>query len=392
MAGKIALAFSGGLDTAFCVKYLKDEQDFEVHTIHVNTGGFSAEETAGIRDKAYSLGAAHHSSIDISDRYYNDCIRFLVFGNMLRNRNYPMSVSSERSFQAMAVADYAREKGIGAVAHGSTGAGNDQVRFDLVFRIMLPGARIIAPIRDLRLTRKYEMEYLRGKGVPIDEKSHKYSINKGLWGTSVGGQETLGSASGLPEEAWNSHLSENEPREISMDFVKGEVSGGLSMIRELDETGSAFAIGRDIHVGDTIIGIKGRVGFEAPAPMMIISAHRVLEKHVLTKWQIYWKDQLSEWYGMMLHEGMYLDPVMRNIEKFLADAQEKVSGKVFLKLRPYSFEVTGVESEFDLMSASGAKYGEENPDWTGEDVTGFTKILGNSLKTYHNVNRTNHQK
>lgn len=391
MSDKIALAFSGGLDTAFCVKYLKEDQGFEVHTIHINTGGFSAEEMAGIEEKAYALGAARHTAIDISERYYRDCIRYLVFGNMLRNRNYPMSVSSERSFQAMAVANYARENGINAVAHGSTGAGNDQVRFDLVFRIMLPGVRIIAPVRDLSLTRKYELEYLKDKGVRIEDKDHKYSINKGLWGTSVGGQETLGSSKGLPEEAWNSHLQEEGPSEISLVFDQGELAGGLEKIRELDKTGSAYALGRDIHVGDTIIGIKGRVGFEAPAPLMIISAHRVLEKHVLTKWQIYWKDQLSEWYGMMLHEGMYLDPVMRNIESFLEDAQKNVSGKVFLKLRPFSFEVTGVESDFDLMAASGAKYGEENPDWTGGDVTGFTKIMGNSLKTYHSVNRTKQQ-
>ena len=387
MAKKVVLAFSGGLDTAFCVKYLRDDLGYEVHSVHVDTGGFSEKDLAEVEEKAYSLGASHHSIIDVSDQYYRKCIRFLVYGNMLRNKSYPMSVSSERSFQAMAVAEYAIEKGINTIAHGSTGAGNDQVRFDLVFQIMIPGVEILAPIRDHKLTRQYEMDYLRKKGVDLEAGAHSYSINKGLWGTSVGGKETLSSHSGLPEEAWPGQLKEQGSREISLEFEKGEIAGGLEGIREIDAAGSAFAIGRGIHTGDTIIGIKGRVGFEAPAPLMIIGAHQVLEKHVLTKWQMYWKDQLSEWYGMMLHEGLYLDPVMRNIEKFLEDSQQNVSGKVFLKLQPYTFEVSGVESGFDLMTASGAKYGEENPDWSGEDVIGFTKIISNSLKTYHAVNK-----
>jgi len=387
MAKKVVLAFSGGLDTAFCVKYLRDELDYEVHSVHIDTGGFSDKDLAEVEQKAYSLGASHHSIVDVSDQYYQKCIRFLVYGNMLRNKSYPMSVSSERSFQAIAVAEYAMEKGINTIAHGSTGAGNDQVRFDLVFQIMIPGVEIIAPIRDKKLTRQYEMDYLKEKGVDLDSGAHKYSINKGLWGTSVGGKETLSSHSGLPEEAWPGQLTEKGSREITLEFEKGEIVGGLDGIREIDAAGSSFAIGRGIHTGDTIIGIKGRVGFEAPAPIMIIGAHQVLEKHVLTKWQMYWKDQLSEWYGMMLHEGLYLDPVMRNIEKFLEDSQQNVSGKVFLKLQPYSFEVSGVESEFDLMTASGAKYGEENPEWSGEDVIGFTKIISNSLKTFHAVNK-----
>jgi argininosuccinate synthase len=386
MAKKVVLAFSGGLDTAFCVKYLSDELGYEVHSVHVDTGGFTEKELKEIADKAYSLGVSHHSSIDVSEKYYQECIRFLVYGNMLRNKTYPMSVSSERTFQAIAVAEYAMENDINTIAHGSTGAGNDQVRFDLVFQIMIPGVEILAPVRDHKLSRQYELDYLKKKGVQLETGAHSYSINKGLWGTSVGGKETLTSHSGLPEEAWPGQLKDKGSRVLTLEFEKGETRGGLESIRNIDAAGSLFAIGRGIHTGDTIIGIKGRVGFEAPGPIMIIGAHQFLEKHVLTKWQMYWKDQLSEWYGMMLHEGLYLDPVMRNIEKFLEDSQQNVSGKVHLELKPYSFEVYGVESEYDLMTASGAKYGEENPDWSGEDVIGFTKIISNSLKTYHAVN------
>lgn len=392
MSKQIVLAFSGGLDTAFCVKYLTEDLGFEVHTVFVNTGGFSDTELEGITGKAYMLGAKHHENIDVTADYYRRCIRYLIFGNMLRNRTYPMSVSSERTFQAIAVAEYARGKGISTIAHGSTGAGNDQVRFDMVFRVLAPEIRIIAPVRDLKFTRQYEKDYLVSKGVEIMAEAHDYSINKGLWGTSVGGRETLSSHSGLPETAWPGQLTRTENTLLTIEFFKGELTGGVDRIREISTTGQSFAIGRGIHTGDTIIGIKGRVGFEAPGPLMIIQAHQALEKHVLTKWQIYWKDQLSEWYGMMLHEGFYLDPVMRNIEKFLDDSQQNVTGKVFLALRPYSFEVTGIESEFDLLGASGANYGEENPEWTGDDVKGFIRILSNSLKTYHTVNTFTGQK
>jgi argininosuccinate synthase len=387
MSKQIVLAFSGGLDTAFCVKYLTEDLGFEVHTVFVNAGGFADTELEGITGKAYMLGAKHHENIDVTADYYQRCIRYLIFGNMLRNKTYPMSVSSERTFQAMTVAEYARSRGIGMIAHGSTGAGNDQVRFDMVFRILAPEIRIIAPVRDLKFTREYEKNYLAGKGVELTTEAHKYSINKGLWGTSVGGRETLSSHYGLPENAWPGQLTRTENESLTLEFLMGELTGGVDRIREINTTGQSFAIGRGIHTGDTIIGIKGRVGFEAPGPLMIIQAHQVLEKHVLTKWQIYWKDQLSEWYGMMLHEGLYLDPVMRNIEKFLEDSQQNVTGKVFLALRPYSFEVTGIESEFDLLAASGARYGEENPDWTGDDIKGFIRILSNSLKTYHTVNK-----
>jgi argininosuccinate synthase len=388
MAKQVVLAYSGGLDTAFCVKFLTEDLGYEVHTVLVNTGAFSTEELGKLTEKAYSLGAKNHENLDITEKYYSQCVRYLIFGNILRNKTYPMSVSSERTFQALAVAEYAQRRGIQTIAHGSTGAGNDQVRFDMVFRIIAPEATIIAPIRDLKLTRQYEKEYLTGKGIEIKADTHKYSINKGLWGTSVGGKETLSSHSSLPEEAYPGQLEKTENTSLTLQFHNGELLGGVDRIREISARGQTYAIGRGIHTGDTIIGIKGRVGFEAPGPMMILQAHQVLEKHVLTKWQIYWKDQLSEWYGMMLHEGFFLDPVMRNIEKFLEDSQRNVTGKVFLTLRPYCFEVTGIESEFDLLSASGAKYGEENPEWTGEDVKGFTRILSNSLKIYHTVNKS----
>jgi argininosuccinate synthase len=328
---------------------------------------------------------ARHENINVSQQYYQQCLRYMVYGNMMRNRHYPMSVSSERTFQAMAVAGYARREGIGILAHGSTGAGNDQVRFDMIFQVLVPDMEVLVPIRELSLSREDEMAYLEKSGYKGSFEKHAYSINQGLWGTSVGGKETLTSSEGLPEEAFPSQLKKTETQKINLEFDKGELVGGVEAIRALNEKASAYAIGRGIHVGETIIGIKGRVGFEAASPAIIIRAHQELEKHTLGKWQAYWKDQLSEWYGMMLHEGHYLDPVMRNIEIFLEDTQKYVSGKVFVTLRPYSFEVTGVESEYDLMKASGAVYGEMHSGWTGEDVKGFTKILGNPSRIYHSI-------
>ena len=389
MKQKVALAFSGGLDTSFCVKYLSLEKDLEVHSVFINTGGFSKEEEERVERRARSLGVAKHSTIDVSERYYRNCIRYLIYGNMMRNYHYPMSVSSERIFQAMAVAEYAREEGIGILAHGSTGAGNDQVRFDMIFQILVPEMEILAPIRELKLSREAEVEYLQQTGFNESFEKHAYSINQGLWGTTVGGKETLTSSQGLPEEAYPSQLKEDQPRDLTLEFDKGEIVGGVASIRKIREMGAALAIGRGIHMGETIIGIKGRVGFEAAAPVIIIRAHQELEKHTLGKWQAYWKDQLSGWYGMMLHEGHYLDPVMRNIETFLEDTQAFVSGKVYLTLRPYTVEVNGVESEHDLMKASGATYGEMNVGWSGEDVIGFTRILSNSSRLYHSIHPYN---
>jgi argininosuccinate synthase len=384
---KIVLAFSGGLDTSFCAKYLMDEKNFEVHTVFVNTGGFNHKEVERIEERSKALGVKHHETIDVSERYYKECIRYLIFGNMLRNKTYPMSVSSERTFQAIAVLEYAQKHKIPNIAHGSTGAGNDQVRFEIIFHILVPEIKISAPVRELKISREDEKKYLKKAGIKETDSGHDYSINQGLWGTSIGGKETLTSHLGLPGNAYPGQLKKRDEKKIEIEFTKGELKGGIETIKSLNRIGSSMAIGRGIHVGETIIGIKGRVGFEAPAPLMIIQAHQSLEKHVLSKWQIYWKDQLSEWYGMMLHEGQFLDPVMRNIETFLEHSQETVNGKVFLKLRPYFFSIEGISSGNDLMQASKAKYGEMNYGWTGDDVKGFTKILSNPMKIYYSVNK-----
>jgi argininosuccinate synthase len=394
---KVVLAFSGGLDTSYCVKYLSEDKGLEVHSVLVNTGGFSAEELQQIEAKAISLGVAKHTMVDETTTYYEKCIKYLIFGNILKNNTYPLSVSAERAFQAMAVAEYAKSIEAPYVAHGSTGAGNDQVRFDMIFRILIPDVQIITPIRDNKLSREQEIEYLKAKGVVQEWHKAAYSINKGLWGTSVGGKETLTSHGYLPESAFPTQLSKEEIQNIDLHFEKGELKGineqqfssSVEAIVKLSEIAAPFAIGRDIHVGDTIIGIKGRVGFEAAAPLIIIKSHHTLEKHVLTKWQLYWKEQLSNWYGNLLHEGQYLDPVMRNIETFLADTQTHVTGVVHVQLAPYRFYVTGIQSPFDLMSAKFGSYGEMNNAWSGEDVRGFSKILSNQTMIYSKISKEN---
>ena len=395
MSKKLVLAFSGGLDTSFCVKYLKEEKGFDVYTAIANTGGFTKVELQAIEKKAMALGAKKHETIDVTDSYYQKCIRYMVYGNILRNNTYPVSVSSERVFQAIAIIEYAKEIGAEYIAHGSTGAGNDQVRFDLTFQVLAPEIKIVTPIRDLMLSRDQEIDFLKKHGVEDDYEKMQYSINQGIWGTSVGGKETLNSREGLPNEAYPSQLEAEGEQEIRLGFEKGELKtlngqgykDGPSTIRALEKMASRYAIGRDVHVGDTIIGIKGRVGFEAAAPMLIIKAHHLLEKHTLTKWQIYWKEQLSNWYGMFLHEAMYHEPVMRNIETFLESTQENVTGEVFVKLKPYHFELVGIESEHDLMNSGFGEYGETVNAWSADDVKGFTKILSNSLKIYHSVNK-----
>ena len=395
MKEKLVLAFSGGLDTSFCVKYLTVEKGFEVYTAIANTGGFTEADLARIEEKAYSLGAKEHVSIDITEEYYDKCIRYMIYGNVLRNNTYPISVSSERVFQAIATIEYAKKIGAKYVAHGSTGAGNDQVRFDLTYQVLSPGINIVTPIRDLALSREQEIDYLRKHGVEDDYVKMQYSINQGLWGTSIGGKETLTSDKPLPESAYPTQLSAEETKVVELTFEKGELKAidglryenGPAVIQALSEIASPYAIGRDIHVGDTIIGIKGRVGFEAAAPLIIIKAHHLLEKHTLSKWQLYWKEQIANWYGMFVHEALYLDPVMRNMETFLESTQTTVNGKVFVALKPYRFELQGVESPNDLMSSVFGKYGEESKAWTGDDVKGFTAILGNALKIYHTVNK-----
>lgn len=393
MNKKTVLAYSGGLDTTYCAVYLQRELGLEVHAVTIQTGGFSADELTAIEERAKSLGVASFRVIDVTQQYYDDCIRYLVYGNVLKNHVYPLSVSAERMIQAIAVAHAVQETGASYVAHGSTGAGNDQVRFDMVFQGMIPGVQVLTPIRDQQLSREHEIAYLKAQGVELNAEKAQYSVNKGLWGTSVGGRETLGSRDYLPEEAWPTPVTQHEPRSLTLSFVKGELTGidGQSLspvaaIRLLQSMAQPYGIGRDIHVGDTIIGIKGRVGFEAAAPLLIIRAHQLLEKHVLTKWQLYWKDQLSTWYGNWLHEGMMLDPTMRNIETFLTDTQQHVSGNVFVTLYPHRFTLTGVETEHDLMSSSFGAYGEMNKGWSGDDVKGFAKIFGNQVAIYHAVN------
>ncbi|MFY0652884.1 MAG: argininosuccinate synthase [Cyclobacteriaceae bacterium] len=390
---KVVLAFSGGLDTTYCVKYLSVEKNLEVHTVLVNTGGFSKEELQEVEQHAYSLGSASHSNLDCVEEFYNDAVKYLVFGNILKNNTYPLSVSAERVFQAMAIAKYANDLNADFIAHGSTGAGNDQVRFDLTFGIIAPGIDVITPIRDMQLSRQEEIDYLKANGVEASWEKSKYSINKGLWGTSVGGAETLTSHQTLPNEAYPSQAQKEGTQTIELLFEKGELKGidgekmrTVEAIVKLEEIATKYAVGRGMHVGDTIIGIKGRVGFEAAAPMIIIKGHETLEKHTLTKWQMYWKEQLANWYGMLLHEGQYMDPVMRNIEKFLTDTQENVSGTVTVELSPYNFNVVGITSDHDLMNSKFGDYGEMNNAWSGEDVKGFTKILANQTKIYHAVN------
>ncbi|TWF39097.1 argininosuccinate synthase [Chitinophaga polysaccharea] len=390
---KVVLGFSGGLDTSYCVKYLTQEKGYEVHSVIVNTGGFSEEELQEIEKRAYNLGVKSHKTVNAIRSYYDGVIKYLIFGNVLKNNTYPLSVSAERMSQALAIAEYVKEVGADAVAHGSTGAGNDQVRFDMVFHIMIPGVEIITPIRDMKLSREEEISYLKSKGVEVNFEKAMYSINKGMWGTSVGGKETLTSNGMLPEAAWPTQLTKQGEEQVKLTFEKGELKAvndqqfghPSEAIQYLQTLAGPFAIGRDIHVGDTIIGIKGRVGFEAAAPMVIIKAHHALEKHVLTKWQLSWKDQLAQFYGNYMHEGQIMDPVMRDIEAFLQNTQENVTGEVFVTLMPYRFQVTGIDSPYDLMSSKFGKYGEMNSGWSGEDVRGFSKIFGNQTMIWHQV-------
>lgn len=391
---KVVLGFSGGLDTTYCVKYLSEEKGYEVHSIIVNTGGFSEAELKQIEAHAYTLGVTTHTTVNAVKGYYDRIIKYLIFGNCLKNNTYPLSVSAERLSQAIHIAEHVKTLQADAVAHGSTGAGNDQVRFDMIFHIMIPGTEIITPIRDLKLSREAEISYLKEKGVAMNFEKALYSINKGLWGTSVGGKETLSSKGMLPESAWPTQVTKTGSEEVTLGFVKGElksVNGQVfghpsEAILHLQGIAGPYGIGRDIHVGDTIIGIKGRVGFEAAAPMLILKGHHALEKHVLTKWQLQWKDNLAQFYGNWMHEGQILDPVMRDIEAFLENSQQNVTGTVYIQLLPYRFQVIGIESAFDLMSSKFGKYGEMNTGFTGEDVRGFSRIFGNQTGIWKAVN------
>jgi argininosuccinate synthase len=396
MGKKVVIGFSGGLDTSYCVKYFTDEMKYDVHSIIVNTGGFTKNELDEIAKHAEALGVTTHTAVDATKSYYDTIIKYLIYGNVLKNNTYPLSVSAERLSQALHIAEHVKKLSAGAVAHGSTGAGNDQVRFDMIFHIMIPGVEIITPIRDMQLSRQEEIDYLKSKGVDMNFEKSAYSINKGLWGTSVGGKETLSSNGMIPEEAWPTQLSGNETQQVKLHFENGDLLGinekefehPVQAIQHLQSLAGPYAIGRDVHVGDTIIGIKGRVGFEAAAPMVIIKSHHALEKHVLTKWQLNIKNQLSEFYGNWLHEGQVLDPVMRDIEAFFQSSQQHVTGDVFVELMPYRFQVTGIESPYDLMSSKFGKYGEMNTGWSGNDVRGFSKIFGNQAAIYHAIKNT----
>lgn len=389
---KIILAYSGGLDTSYCLKKLSSE-GHEVHAININTGGFSKNELKTMEDKAYMMGAFIFKSIDAVDIYYNKIIKYLIFGNVLRNNTYPLSVSSERVIQAVEIVKYAKKNNATHIAHGSTGAGNDQVRFDSIFQIMAPEIEILTPIRDNSLSREEEINYLNENGINLEWTKAKYSINKGLWGTSVGGDETLTSKNSLPSEAYPSELSKKEKEKVVLSFSKGELiavnykkNTPIECIKIINSLCEKFCIGRDIHVGDTIIGIKGRVGFEAGGPIVILKSHHLLEKHVLTKWQQFQKDQLSNFYGMQIHEGNYLDPVIRDIESFFNSSQSKVTGDVFVTLSPYRFQLNGIESKNDLMNLDFGSYGEQNNKWSAQDAKGFIKISSNQNKIYQYIN------
>ena len=388
---KVVVAFSGGLDTSYTVMYLAKEKGYEVYAACANTGGFSPEQLKANEENAYKLGAKEYVTLDVTQEYYEKSLKYMVFGNVLRNNCYPISVSSERIFQAMAIARYAREIGASAIAHGSTGAGNDQIRFDMTFLVCAPGVEIITLTRDMTLTREYEVNYLNEHGFKADFAKLKYSYNVGLWGTSICGGEILDSTQGLPDSAYLKQVEKNGEEELRLTFEEGELKAvngerfddPVKAIQKVEEIGAPYGIGRDMHVGDTIIGIKGRVGFEAAAPMLIIAAHKFLEKYTLSKWQQYWKDQVANWYGMFLHESQYLEPVMRDIEAMLESSQRNVTGTAILKLMPKHFETVGVDSPNDLVKNKLGEYGEVQKGWTAEDAKGFIKVTSTPLRAYY---------
>ena len=388
---KVVVAYSGGLDTSYTVMYLAKEMGYEVHAACANTGGFSEEQLKTNEENAYKLGATKYVTLDVTQEYYDKSLKYMVFGNVLRNNCYPISVSSERIFQAIAIARYANEIGASAIAHGSTGAGNDQIRFDMTFLVMCPNIEIITLTRDRNLSRQEEVDYLNANGFNADFAKLKYSYNVGIWGTSICGGEILDSTQGLPESAYLKHPTKEGPELLKLGFEKGElcsVNGEkfddkISAIKKVEEIGAASGIGRDCHAGDTIIGIKGRVGFEAAAPMLIIGAHRFLEKYTLSKWQQYWKDQVSNWYGMFLHESQYLEPVMPDIEAMLTSSQRNVTGEVTLELRPLMFQTVGVDSPNDLVKNKLGEYGETAKAWSSDDAKGFIKVSATALRAYY---------
>lgn len=388
---RVVVAYSGGLDTSYTVMYLAKEKGYEVYAACASTGGFSAEQLQQNEKNAYALGAKKYVTLDVTADYYEKSLRYMIYGNVLRGGTYPISVSSERIFQGMAIAKYAKEIGADAIAHGSTGAGNDQVRFDMTFLVMCPEMEIITLTRDGNISRQQEIDYLNSHGFKADFAKMKYSYNVGIWGTSICGGEILDSRQGLPESAYLKQVRSSGSEILSLGFCKGELcsvdgkaySDKIEAIKAVEEKGSAYGIGRDMHVGDTIIGIKGRVGFEAAAPMLIIAAHKFLEKFTLSKWQQYWKDQIATWYGMFLHESQYLEPVMRDMEAMLESSQTNVNGTVTLELKPYTFSTVGVDSPDDLLKSRLGEYGESQKGWNAEEAKGFIKLLSTPLRMYY---------
>ena len=388
---KVVVAYSGGLDTSYTVMYLAKELGYEVYAACADTGGFSPAQLKANEENAYKLGAKHYVTLDVTQEYYAKSLKYMIYGNVLRNGTYPISVSSERIFQTIAIARYANEVGADAIAHGSTGAGNDQVRFDMTFLVMAPGVEILTLTRDNALSRDEEIEYLRSNGFVADFTKMKYSYNVGIWGTSICGGEILDSKQGLPDSAYLKQVEKDGKEEMRIEFKHGEIvavngkafDNKIEAIRYIESIAALYGIGRDMHVGDTIIGIKGRVGFEAAAPMVIINAHKFLEKYTLSKWQQYWKDQVANWYGMFLHESQYLEPVMRDIEAMLESSQRNVNGTVIVELRPLSMFMVGVDSPDDLVKTKFGEYGEMQKGWTADDAKGFIKVLSTPLRVYY---------